>query len=204
MLRSVFCRLAPAARVPLAILFCLLLASPVPVQAAQDLSTQGQGSGDTAGLSAEIARASRLFGIPSALVLAIARVESSGNPWCVTVEGREMRASNARAAASMAERAMRQKKSVDIGLMQINSWWLRRLALSPARALEPRVNIFLGLWILAREYRRHGRIWKAVGAYHSPTPWRQERYARKVARAYAHILRAEETEALTLPAAAAR
>ena len=77
--------------------------------------------------------------------------------------------------------------SHDIGLMQINNWWLKHLRISPEVALEPRNNAMLGVWILANEIRRHGYNWTAVGAYHSPTPARQRMYAQVVARKYKNI-----------------
>ena len=121
--------------------------------------------------------------------MALAKVESSWHPWCVTIAGRGYYPKSRAEAARLADAALAQGKSVDVGLMQINSYWLRKWKLSAALALDPDINVTLGLYILAREKRRHGSLWKAVGAYHSPTPVRQKRYARKVARALAGIER---------------
>lgn len=124
------------------------------------------------------------FGVPKALVLAIAKTESSLNPWVVNVAGRDYRAKSREQALTIIHTAKARGLSHDIGIMQINDWWLRKLNISPETALEPENNVTLGVWILAREIRRHGYNWKAVGAYHSPTPWRQQQYAHRVARHY--------------------
>ena len=59
---------------------------------------------------------------------------------------------------------------------------IARLRLKTALVLAN--NVTLGVYILALEIRRHGYNWKAVGAYHSPTPARQMAYARKVNTIY--------------------
>ncbi|MDO5537788.1 MAG: lytic transglycosylase domain-containing protein [Desulfovibrionaceae bacterium] len=129
----------------------------------------------------------RRFGISETLALAIARTESGINPLCITIEGREHRPASFEQAARLAGEAMRQGRSVDLGLMQINSWWLKRLRLDPRDVLRPATNVLLGVWILHQEMLRHGRVWKAVGAYHSPSSRRRQAYVRRVARHYAEL-----------------
>lgn len=71
--------------------------------------------------------------------------------------------------------------SYDIGPMQINSSWLKRLG--PAGISEHMIrdnlciNIYVGTWIFAKELQRHGGdMPKAFATYHSPTPRFQYRY----------------------------
>lgn len=123
-----------------------------------------------------------LFGVEPALAMAIARVESGWHPYCVNVAGKDHYPQSLEDAARLARDALRQGRSVDVGLMQINSYWLKKWNVPPERALIPAVNVTLGLVVLAHEMRRHGPTWKAVGYYHSPNARRQARYVQKVAR----------------------
>lgn len=168
------------------ILTLLLLVAGLPP--AEALAEGAGGRPDDGALDALVAGPSRLLGVDPLLVRAMAEVESSSNPWCVTVNGRDHQARSRAEALALAQRHLARGASVDLGLMQINSWWLRRLRLSPATVLDPAANVLLGLHILRLEMGRHGRTWKAVGAYHSPKPARRRAYARKVARAYLALL----------------
>lgn len=127
------------------------------------------------------------YGVPKALVVAIAQTESSLNPLTVNVAGKSYYPSSRDEALRLIHAARARKLSHDIGLMQINNWWLERLGISPEVALEPANNATIGVWILAGEIRRHGYGWKAVGAYHSPTPARQAYYARAVNKRYVKL-----------------
>ncbi len=126
----------------------------------------------------------RRFGVPKRLVIAIAKTESSLKPWVVNVAGKDHYPKTKQEALHIIHDAKARGLSHDIGIMQINNWWLKKLHISSETALEPINNITLGVWILAQEIRRHGYNWKAVGAYHSPTLWRQQAYAKRVARYY--------------------
>lgn len=117
--------------------------------------------------------AARYYGLHPALLKAIARKESGMNPRAV---GRNTNG------------------TYDIGIMQINSAHLPKLARAGVTAddllANPCRNIVVGAWILADAVRRHGLTWKAVGAYHSPTEWRQAKYAADVQRRVIAELRA--------------
>lgn len=80
--------------------------------------------------------------------------------------------------------------SRDIGVMQINTWWLPRLGkygIGEDHLREPCTNVHVGAWILASNITRYGYTWDAVGAYNAGTATtkeagrRRENYARKVA-----------------------
>jgi len=80
--------------------------------------------------------------------------------------------------------------STDIGLMQINSAWLAKLAqhgISERKLWEPCTNIHVGAWVLSQNIRKLGMTWEAVGAYNATTRTKRVRYAWKV---YANLLRA--------------
>lgn len=105
------------------------------------------------------------YGVPEALLKAISRVESSGNP-----------------------RAINRNKdgSYDIGHMQINSRWLHvlsRYGITKHMLFDPCVNTHIGAWVLAQNIRKYGYNWTAIGAYNARTPSKRMAYASKVAAA---------------------
>ena len=79
----------------------------------------------------------------------------------------------ASAESSLDARAINRNRdgSHDIGLMQINSMHLPDLArqgITRQRLLdEPCLSIDVGASILSGFIRRHGRTWRAVGAYNA-------------------------------------
>ena len=129
------------------------------------------------------------YRVPASLARAIARVESAGNPYAVNVAGRSYQVRSKAEALQIITNARKKGLSHDVGLMQVNSRWLRNYGVNPAVALEPECNVWLGVWILACEIHRHGLNWTAVGAYHSPNPRRRAGYAYTVWRNYVSEVR---------------
>lgn len=75
--------------------------------------------------------------------------------------------------------------SRDIGLMQINSSWLPKLARYGIRRedlFNACVNGYVGTWILAANIRQFGPTWKAVGAYNAVSTPKQLIYANAIYR----------------------
>ncbi|CAI1905721.1 invasion protein IagB [Serratia quinivorans] len=75
--------------------------------------------------------------------------------------------------------------SKDFGLMQINSINIPKLKsekiiLNKAMLLNPCHNINAGAYLLQQKFKKHGYSWKAVGAYHSETPKRRDKYAKAI------------------------
>lgn len=88
--------------------------------------------------------------------------------------------------------------SVDIGPMQVNSWWLGRIAkfgISESQLKNDLcTNIYVGTWIYASELKRHGSVARAIAYYHSPTPRHQHRYLGLVQQAIQRRLSAVRRE----------
>jgi soluble lytic murein transglycosylase-like protein len=89
------------------------------------------------------------YGIAPALLTAVARTESKLNPLAMhlNLDG-----------------------SSDVGLMQVNSRWfpvLQRAGFPPATLYQPCTSIWVGAWILAQAFARHGYTWESIGAYNA-------------------------------------
>jgi hypothetical protein len=85
--------------------------------------------------------------------------------------------------------------SHDLGPLQINSWWIPKIASitrQPARSVrywlrfDPCFGAEVARWIFLSALDATGDYWSAIGIYHSPTAWRQQRYSAAVA---VHLVR---------------
>lgn len=74
-----------------------------------------------------------------------------------------------------------QDGSFDIGLMQINSSWIRPLGLDRQRLIsDPCYNVSTGARILSTCIEKHGYTWEAVGCYNAVSKGKRQKYSRKV------------------------
>lgn len=120
------------------------------------------------------------------LLYAIAKVESNLNPRARNING---------------------DGSQDIGLMQINSRHLPRLAAygidEHSLQSQPCTSVMVGAWILAEFIRQSGYGWHAVGAYNAGTrpqgDARRARYAEAVWRYYGQLSLARQQRAVPTP-----
>jgi len=80
--------------------------------------------------------------------------------------------------------------SHDLGPLQINSWWVPRIASLVGHPVarvrhwlrtDACFNAEVARWIFLSALAQTGEYWRAIGVYHSPTEWRQRRYAESVA-----------------------
>ena len=104
--------------------------------------------------------AGQRYNISPKLLRSIAQVESGLNPKAVN------RNSNG---------------STDMGLMQINSSWLKTLNVTPDDLMnDPCLNTMTGAWVLRQCIDRHGYTWEAVGCYNAYSSHKRVNYAWKV------------------------
>jgi len=88
------------------------------------------------------------------------------------------------------ESALSRASSFDAGLMQINSWWVKKLNLSlPDLLLYPENNAITGCMILAEALSRSRNLHDALEIYHHGHV-ADGRYARRVAEAMRYLVTA--------------
>lgn len=105
------------------------------------------------------------YGVDVLVLYAIAKVESGARSGLINYNG---------------------TSSYDMGVMQINSWWLPKLKSWGITAedlmVDACLNVHVGAWILSQTIERYGYTWRGIGAYNAVTDWKRARYARKVAK----------------------
>jgi hypothetical protein len=131
-------------------------------------------------------------GIPSAILYAIALTESATQihsrkkyrpwPWTLNVAGQgyffDTRIEVWQALTNWIRKG---RRSIDIGLMQVNWRFHREKLGTPWQALDPYHNLRVGAAILQECYQARQDWWESVGCYHSPANrQRAERYRQRV------------------------
>jgi len=144
-------------------------------------------------------RVAAVHGIPSELFYAVALAESGKHieslrttrpwPWTLNVQGEGRYFPSRQAAIDAVHQALTiGRRSVDIGLMQVN-WAYHETALrSVEAAIDPYHNLDVAARILAKCFQAQGDWWAAVGCYHSPGDAdRAARYRDRVKRIWSRI-----------------
>ncbi len=145
--------------------------------------------------------AARAHGVPADIFYAVALTESGKIvdgfrtrrpwPWTLNVGGKGyFYASREDAHRALQGFLAQGKRSIDIGLMQVNWRWHRDKLGDPWQALDPDHNLQVGARILASCYREGRDRWDAVGCYHAPNnPSTARRYRKYVAVHWRRIAR---------------
>lgn len=113
--------------------------------------------------------AAQYHGVNGAVLKAILKVESSGNPLAIN------RNSNG---------------TVDVGIGQINSMHFKDLArygIVPNQLFDACTAIYVSAWHLSKQIAKWGNTWFAIGAYHSATPYYNSRYQALVNNAMVEL-----------------
>ena len=130
------------------------------------------------------------YNIDPTLLYAIALVESAVDsselgmvnpyPWALRTD-QPFYGKTRREAEIELRRLLKAGRSVDIGLMQINSRWHKHRVKNVLDLLDPRTNVMVGAQILSERLKASPDDGiKAVANYHSFDPERGRWYARHV------------------------
>ena len=122
--------------------------------------------------------ASSYYRVPEQVLLAIADVESGYKEYALNVSGRPYFPKNYYSA----KRIIRDNEasSMDIGIMQVNSYWFKKFGYPLKKGLDSCFDIYLGAYVLAKKISEYGYNWKGIAAYHSDDYPDNLIYARKV------------------------
>lgn len=117
--------------------------------------------------------AGKTYGISPMLLESIAKIESSLNPNAINKN---------------------HNGSIDIGLMQINSFWLKTLKLDTDKLIsDPCYNTMTGAKILKQCIERYGYTWAAVGCYNAVSEPKRVRYSWKIFNALKSASKSQES-----------
>jgi soluble lytic murein transglycosylase-like protein len=104
--------------------------------------------------------AGKQYGIPYQLLKSIAGIESNMNPGAFNVN---------------------RNGSFDVGLMQINSFWIKTWGLNKDELISnPCYNVMIGANILKKCIDRYGFNWEAVGCYNANNLQKKMNYSWKI------------------------
>lgn len=135
------------------------------------------------------------YNLDPLLIYSVALIESGTNdeslengvspyPWTLRSD-RPFYGKNRRDAERELARLLSEKKSVDVGLMQINVRWHGHRVKNPMDLLDPLKNVMVGASILDERIRQYPEdAIRAVGSYHSSNKERALWYAKHVFRVY--------------------
>ncbi len=171
------------------ILAAAVLLQPIVGRAAP----AGAGAGLT--IPPAYVRVAEEYQVPAGILFAIALTESGRTthgrmlpwPWTLNREGRGAYFSSRAAAMTQLESLLRDGKTPDIGLMQVNWKYHRSKLGDPDQAIDPWLNLRAGALVLRKCYEETGDWWQAVGRYHSRTPSRARAYRQRVLRWYRRL-----------------
>lgn len=116
--------------------------------------------------------AASVYKLDAWLLFAYAKTESNFKPYAINVN---------------------KNKSIDVGMMQINTVWipiLNKYGISAKDLLDPCKSIYIGAWIVAQNIKKFGYNIDGIGAYNSPgNVVIRRNYAKKVYENYNYLVK---------------
>ena len=85
-----------------------------------------------------------------------------------------------------------KNKSKDIGLMQINTLWIKELPkfhLSEKKLKNIDINIEVSAYILSRLIKKYGYSWNTIGMYHSKTKKYKKKWIQRAKKKVKYIIK---------------
>tara|TARA_B100000963_G_C22537024_1_gene630279 strand:+ start:239 stop:847 length:609 start_codon:yes stop_codon:yes gene_type:complete len=128
------------------------------------------------------------YNLPNKLLTSIALVESGFKknknfyswPWTLNVSGKSFYFDTKKEILNYLKNNIREKKSMDVGCMQINTKYHLKNFKDLNQIIEPEENVKYAAKFLSDLYKKH-RSWnEAIARYHSSIPKRKKRYLKKV------------------------
>lgn len=142
-------------------------------------------TGEELSIAKLINDAEKQYEIPKGLLLALAKVESSLNPYAINFDGKNLSANNAQKALSIINEYLKAgHTNIDVGIMQINYYWHGKNFDSITEMLCPKSNIEYGAKLLVSLYKRYKSWYKAVRLYHSSNSIYYQKYTPKILLAW--------------------
>ncbi len=137
------------------------------------------------------------FNLPEKIFFSIALTESGYKkggiynpwPWTLNIEGMGYRFDSYQETLEKLYSALAVGKKVDIGIMQVNSYWHKQRVNHLQELLNPHTNLDIAAMILMEQRNKSRNWWDAVGRYHAPardekSKRRAEQYRQRVRRIY--------------------
>lgn len=164
------------------------------------LAGNSVGAGETVPSGYQVVATERA--IPEAIFYAVALTESGRDveaqgirrpwPWTLNVAGKGYYYSTRLEAwQALRDWLAQGRRSIDIGLMQVNWRYHRERLGDPWQALDPYHNMRVGAEILQDCYASRQDWWDSVGCYHAPAnSERASRYRRRVETQWRRITQA--------------
>lgn len=141
--------------------------------------------------------AEKKYGIPSGLLEAMGRVESTHNPWAINVNKKGRGYSNKKKALKIIKEArLKGATNINIGCLQLHWYHHLKNFKSIHDMIDPKQNVMYAAKYLKHLIKRYKSLSMAVRRYNSPSKKNNMRYLKKVAKSWKKILNDREEKSI--------